>query len=576
MGQEPTIIPPYGGSLVDLVASKEEAQGLLAKSYRLPSVQLSRRELCDLEMLAIGAFSPLDRFMGSKDYCRVLNEMRLANGVIFPIPITLSVPSPSQAQIGQDITLRDSKNEIVALMNVEEIFPRDLELEARHVLGTVDPRHPLVAEMFTTWSRWCVSGDLRIIQLPRHHDFTNLYRTPKETRQILQQMGRSHVVAFQTRNPMHRVHEEMVKRAANTLDATVLIHPVVGMTQPGDIDHFTRVRCYKVLIERYFDPSSTLLALLPLAMRMAGPREAIWHAIIRRNYGATHLIVGRDHASPGRNSNDQPFYDPYEAQRLVASLQQEIGVGVVPFDELVYLPDKDSYEEKSRLPGGQVFYQISGTRVRTQYLPDGEPLPLWFTRPEVARILCEVYPPRYRQGLCVWFTGLPKSGKSTIAEILTVLLMERGLRVTLLDGDVVRTHLSRGLGFSKEDRDTNILRIGFVAAEILKHRGAVICAAVSPYRATRDHVRAMVGDDRFILVYVKTPLEICEQRDTKMLYARARKGEIKGVTGIDDPYEKPIAPEIVLDTVGCTPEHNAHEILEYLVERGFVLKDSDI
>lgn len=571
MKQRTTIIAPYGGRLVDLSAPQEEKQELLKKAGHLSSIRLSHREMCDLELLAVGAFSPLDRFMGNKDYDRVLDEMRLTNGLVFPIPITLSVSSPAEAQVGQDIAIRDPKNEIVALMNVEEIFARDLELEARLTLGTVDPRHPLVAEMSTTWSRWCVSGDLRVVLLPRHYDFADLYRTPKETRQALQQMGRSHVVAFQTRNPMHRVHEEMVKRAANTSGATVLIHPVVGMTQPGDIDHFTRVRCYRVLVERYFDPSSTMLALLPLAMRMAGPREAVWHAIIRRNYGATHLIVGRDHASPGRDSKGRPFYDPYEAQRLLSSLRQEIGVETVPFDELVYLPDKDRYEEKSHLLKDQTFRQISGTEVRTRYLPNGEPLPSWFTRPEVARILSDAYPPRYRQGFCVWFTGLPSAGKSTIAEILTFLLMEGGLRVTLLDGDVVRTHLSKGLGFSKEDRDTNILRIGFVAAEIVKHHGVAICAAVSPYRAARNQVRAMVEDDRFILVHVRTPLQICEQRDSKMLYARARKGEIKGVTGIDDPYEDPIAPEVVLDTVNHVPEYNAQEVLQYLMEKGFVV-----
>jgi len=574
MERRPAIISPYGGRLVDLSSSQERSEELLEKAGRLPSIRLSQREMCDLELLAIGGFSPLDRFMGSKDYDRVLAEMRLANGLVFPIPITLSASSPSEIKVGQHVALRDPKNEIVALMSIEEIFARGLEREARLVLGTVDPRHPLVAEMFTAWSQWCVSGGLEIIRLPRHYDFADLYRTPRETRQILQQMGRSCVVAFQTRNPMHRIHEEMVKQAVNELDATGLIHPVVGMTQPGDIDHFTRVRCCKVLVEKYFDPSSTLLSLLPLAMRMAGPREAVWHAIVRRNYGASHLIVGRDHAAPGRDSKGQPFYDPYEAQRLLASLQEETGVRMVPFDELVYLPDKDCFEEKNRLPKDQVFCQISGTEVRTRYLPNGESLPSWFTRPEVASILYEVYPPRYRRGFCVWFTGLPSSGKTTIAEILTDLLMERGLHVTLLDGDVVRTHLSKGLGFSKEDRDTNILRIGFVAAEILKHHGVAICAAVSPYRAARNQVRAMVGDDRFVLVYVRTPLGICEQRDSKMLYARARRGEIKGVTGIDDPYEEPIAPEIVLDTVGHAPEHNAREVLEYLIEGGFVPEDS--
>lgn len=383
-------------------------------------------------------------------------------------------------------------------------------------------------------------------------------------------MGYANVVAFQTRNPMHRAHEWMTKRAAEQVNGALLIHPAVGLTKPGDVDHYTRVRCYQALVNRYYDARRTLLALCPLAMRLAGPREAVWHAIIRRNYGANYFIVGRDHASPGLDSHGKPFYEPYAAQELMASVQDELGVTMIPFDEVVYLPEEDRYEERRRVPSGKRFLALSGTEVRENYLANGHKLPEWFTRPEVAQILAEAHPPRHRQGFCVWLTGLPCAGKSTIAEILATMLMAQGRHVTLLDGDVVRTHLSKGLGFSKEDRDTNILRLGFVASEIVKHGGAVIVAAVSPYRAARNQVRAMIGEDKFILVYVNTPLEVCEQRDTKGLYARARCGELKGVTGIDDPYEEPEVPDVVLDTVEQSPEANASWIFEYLVHTGLV------
>jgi sulfate adenylyltransferase len=394
--------------------------------------------------------------------------------------------------------------------------------------------------------------------------------TPTETRARLESFGRPNVVAFQTRNPLHRAHEELTKRAVQEKDGVLLLHPVVGLTKPGDVDHFSRVRTYKALAERYYDPDRILLSLLPLAMRMAGPREALWHAIIRRNYGARYLIVGRDHASPGVDSTGKPFYGPYDAQDLVQRFSDELRVGVVPFAELVYLPEEGRYEEVSSVPADTPTLSISGTQVRESYLSSGIDLPDWFTRPEVAGILAEAYPPRYRQGVCVWFTGLSGAGKSTTAEILTVLLLEHGRQVTLLDGDVVRTHLSKGLGFDKEDRDTNIRRIGFVAAEIVRHGGVAMCAAVSPYRATRNDVRNMVGTEHFVEVFVDTPIEECERRDIKGMYAKARRGEIKGFTGIDDPYESPRHAEITLDTVSHTPEENARAILNYLTQRGFV------
>jgi sulfate adenylyltransferase len=473
---------------------------------------------------------------------------------------------------GEAITLSDARNNTLAIMEIEDVYHYDPQREARLVLGTTDPRHPLISEM-VRWGKVYVTGALKVIDLPRYYDFVDLRRTPAQVRDLLEGMGHANVVAFQTRNPMHRIHEELTKRAADEVDGSLLIHPVVGMTKPGDVDHYTRVRVYRALVENYYDPQRTMLSLLPLAMRMAGPREALWHAIIRRNHGANHFIIGRDHAGPGKDSHGRPFYGPYEAQAMLEQYGQELGVTPIPFKELVYLADEERYEEQDKVAEGTRIFSISGTQVREDYLAKGQPLPEWFTRKETAHILQETYPPRHKQGFCIWFTGLSGSGKSTTAEVLTSLLLERGRQVSLLDGDVVRTHLSKGLGFSPEDRDTNILRIGFVASEIARAGGAVITAAISPYRATRNEARKMVGDEGFIEVYVDTPIEVCEERDVKGLYARARRGQITGFTGVDDPYEPPATPEITLFTTNTTPHENALKIIAYLEELGFLRPD---
>jgi sulfate adenylyltransferase len=573
MGSDDLLIRPYGGRLVDLLAPGAEREALREHATRLPSLQLFPRSLCDLELLATGAFSPLDRFMGAADYQRVVEAMRLRDGTLFPIPITLPVADDAEIDVGQEVVLRSSKNDPLAVMTVAEVFEWNREAEARHVYGTTDPRHPLVAEM-ASWGRRLVSGPLRVLDLPRHHDFTALRRTPAEVRRLLVGTGVHNVVAFQTRNPIHRAHEELTKRAAREVGGALLIHPVVGLTKPGDVDHYTRVRAYRALVDRYYDPTRTVLSLLPLAMRMAGPREALWHAIIRRNYGASHFIVGRDHAGPGRDSQGRPFYGPYDAQKLASGFESETGVRIIPFKELVYLPDEERYEEVDRVPPGVRVTSISGTEVRDAYLARGRALPAWFTRPETAAILRSLHPPTEERGFCVWMTGLSGAGKSTIADVLVVLLMERGRRVTVLDGDVVRTHLSKGLGFSREDRDANILRIGFVAAEIVRHGGVAVCAAVSPYRAARQRVREMVGETAFVEVFVDTPLEVCERRDTKGLYARARRGDLKQFTGIDAPYEAPLDPALRLTTTDCAPDDNARRIVEHLVKQGFLAEDS--
>jgi sulfate adenylyltransferase len=564
-----TIIPPYGGNLVNLLIASDEVEAVKQTANQLPAIRLSDRSVCDLELLAVGALSPLDQFMCQEDYQGVLDNMRLANDTIFPLPITLPIDDEVQVEIGQTVTLRNSQNEVLALMTIAEVYTWDLAEEAEKVYGTQDLLHPLVAEMHR-WGKRFISGPIQVIQLPPHYDFKSLRLTPAQTREKLAAYGHENIIAFQTRNPMHRVHEELTKRAIDERDGVLFLHPVVGMTRPGDVDYFTRVRTYKALAQKYYEPDRILLSLLPLAMRMGGPRETVLHMIIRRNYGANHLIVGRDHAGPGKDSQGKPFYGPYEAQDLAESVSDELNMKIVPFRMLVYLQDEARYEEVTKVSPTDKTAVISGTQVREEYLHNGKKLPAWFTRPQVAAILSETYPPRYKQGVCLWFTGLHNSGKSTTANLLTVLLQEYGRQVTLLDGDVVRTHFSEGLGYSKEDRDDHVRRIGYVASEIVRHGGIAICAAVSPYQATRYDVRSNFDEAHFVEIFVDTPLDVCEKRDTKGLYAQARRGEIKGFTGIDDPYEAPQYPEIRLDTVHSPVEENALRIISYLTDKGFI------
>jgi sulfate adenylyltransferase len=566
------LIDPYGGKLVNLVTEAEEREALLARTSKLPSIKITMRNLCDLELLATGGFSPLNTFMGKADYEHVLHEMRLADGTFWPLPITLTTDPKELPTVGEDIVLRNANNDVIAIMTLDEVYHWDADTEAALAYGSTDARHPMVSEM-ERWGKVCISGPIKVVNLPKYHDFVELRRTPTQVRGILEQMGHQNVVAFQTRNPLHRIHEELTKRAAAEVQGSLLIHPVVGMTKPGDVDHYTRVRIYKALVENYYEKNRTLLSLLPLAMRMAGPKEVLLHAIIRRNHGANHFVVGRDHAGPGKDSTGKPFYGPYDAQENMKRYESELCVKMVPFEELVYLPDEDRYVEGKDVPTGARTLNISGTQVRDDYLAKGKLLPVWFTRPETAEILREMYPPRHEQGFCIWFTGLSGAGKSATTQVLTSLLLERGRQITILDGDVVRTHLSKGLGFSKEDRDTNILRIGFVASEIVRAGGAVICAAISPYRSTRNEARKMIGEN-FITVYMDTPVEVCEERDVKGLYAKAREameaGKPMGFTGVDDPYEPPIDPEITLKGYGATPEENAHIIIDYLKDQGYL------
>ena len=566
------LVPPYGGVLVDAVVDDERASELRKASTHWPSWDLTPRHLCDLELLLSGAFSPLRGFLGSADVASVCADMRLSDGTLWPIPVTLDVPDELATQVGPgaSVALRDPEGVMLAALHVEEVYRPDLRAEAQGVFGTTDPAHPGVAHLLERTHPNYLAGTLEGIQLPSHHDYTALRYTPAELRAEFTRQGWRRVVAFQTRNPLHRAHHELTLRAAKEVEANLLVHPVVGMTKPGDVDHYTRVRCYQAIMDGY--PHNTaMLALLPLAMRMGGPREAVWHAIIRRNHGATHLIVGRDHAGPGADAQGRPFYGPYDAQDLVRQHEAELGVTMVPFRRMVYVEHRDSYLPEDEVPQGARTLTISGTEQRRR-LNEGRDLPDWFTPPAVATELRRSYPPRARQGFTVFFTGLSGSGKLTIANVLLVKLLELGGRpVTLLDGDIVRKHLSSELGFSKEHRDINIRRIGFVASEITKNGGIAICAPIAPYDATRKDVRAMVEPGGgFLLIHVLTSLEVCEARDRKGLYAKARAGALPEFTGISDPYEVPVDADVTIDTTQLTPEEAAQQIILHLESEGYI------
>jgi sulfate adenylyltransferase len=565
------LIPPHGGELVNLLVDEGRADELKAASRDWPSWSLRPRQMCDLELLLTGGFSPLRGFLKQDDYQRVLDEMRLTSGVLWPIPITLDVSEElaKSVDVGAMLALRDPEGVMIAALHVEQIWQPDREAEAQAVFGTTNREHPGVAYLLDS-EPYYLGGRIEGLQLPTHYDFGLLRQTPAELRQQFARLGWRRVVAFQTRNPMHRAHQELTLRAAKELESNLLVHPVVGMTKPGDVDHYTRVRCYQALLSHY--PHNTaMLSLLPLAMRMGGPREAIWHAIIRKNYGCTHLIVGRDHAGPGSDSSGKPFYGPYDAQELLQQHEEELGVAMVPFKLMVYLPEKDSYAPIDEVPEGTQTLNISGTELRER-LADGREIPSWFSFPEVVQELQRSHPPRRRQGFTVFFTGLSGSGKSTVANALLVKLLELGGRATtLLDGDLVRKNLSSELGFSREHRDLNIRRIGWVASEITKSGGIAICAPIAPYDAMRKEVRGMIQPrGGFVLVHVSTPLEVCEQRDRKGLYAKARAGIIKEFTGISDPYEAPADAELSIDTTAIEPDEAAQQIMLHLEREGYV------
>lgn len=563
---------PKHAPIPELYVSEASAAALKDDAGRMPSWDLTPRQICDLELLMNGGFNPLKGFLTQADYDGVVSDMRLTSGALWPMPITLDISEKFAEGLepGTDIALRDQEGVILAIMSLTDKWVPNKALEAEKVFGADDLTHPAVNYLHNVAGPVYLGGPVKGLQAPTHYDFRARRNTPNELRTMFKKLGWSRVVAFQTRNPLHRAHQELTFRAAREAQANLLIHPVVGMTKPGDVDHFTRVRCYEAVLDKY-PAATTNLSLLNLAMRMAGPREAVWHGLIRANHGVTHFIVGRDHAGPGKNSQGQDFYGPYDAQELFKAHQSEIGVEMVDFKHMVYVQEKAQYFPANEIPEGSTVLDISGTELRRR-LREGLDIPEWFSFPEVVQQLRRTSPPRANQGFTVFFTGLSGSGKSTVANALMVKLMEMGGRpVSLLDGDVVRKHLSSELGFSKEHRDINIKRIGYVASEITKNGGIAICAPIAPYTATRRAVREMIeAGGAFVEVHVATPLEECERRDRKGLYKLAREGKIKEFTGISDPYEEPANPELRVDTTDIDVDSAAHQVLLKLESMGLI------
>lgn len=527
---------------------------------------LTTRQLCDLELILNNGFAPLKTFMNQKDYESVILNMRLTDNTVWPIPITLDVDQQTVKTLKDNnsrLILKHPEGHELALLEVNEIWKPNKEIEAINVYGTTNIEHPGVNYLLNSTKEYYISGKLTKIRLPKHYDFTDLRKTPEDLKNYFKEKGITKVVGFQTRNPMHKAHKELTSRAAQSTNAHLLIHPVVGQTKPGDVDHFTRVRCYKQLL-KYYPQDSVTLSLLPISMRMAGPREALWHAIIRKNYGCTHFIIGRDHAGPGKDSNGKDFYGPYDAQNLVKQYEKEIGINILLFNEMVYSVDQNTYKPENEIESNEKILRISGTQLR-QLLKEAKEIPGWFTYPEIAQELKKSYPPKFNQGFTIFFTGLPSSGKSTIANALAIKLSEiQNRSITVLDGDLIRNHLSKELGFSKEHRSINVQRVGFVANEITKNGGVAICALIAPYEQDRRYNRELITRGGYIEVYVSTPLNVCQERDEKGLYAKAKEGKIEMLTGISDPYESPKNPEITIDTSTLSVEECIEQIINHL------------
>jgi len=565
-------VESHGGSLVNLMMDEERAAVLKEIALNLPDITLSDRQLCDLELLATGAFSPLDGFMTRSDYESVLDRMRLQSGLLWPMPVCLSVSDTKARtlEVGQSVALRDSEGFLLAIIHMEDMWPVDREKEAMQVYGTTDRSHQGVEHLFNTEGDHYIGGKIEVLSLPLHFDFKQLRMTPLEIRNIYRKLGWQRVVGFQTRNPIQRPQFEMTVAAMRQARAKLLLLPVTGMTKPGDFDYYTRVRCYRA-VTRHYPPDSFMLNLLPLSMRLSGPKDALLHTIIAKNYGCTHFIIGRDHASPGTDAGGNPFYKRDAAQRLTEEYSREVGMTIVPFEELVYLPFEDEYRSQDLVREGTQYISFSSSDIRER-IRTGRRIPEWATFPEVVAELKKAYPSPDKQGFTVFLTGLPGAGKSTIAKVIYARFLEMGDRpVTLLDGDIVRQNLSSQLSFSKEHRDINVRRIGFVASEITKNRGIAICAPIAPYDATRAEIRRTIETHGgFIEVHVSTPLKICEKRDRKGMYAKARAGMIKGFTGVDDPYESPESPEVIIDTTDLIPDEAAQEILLLLGQKGYI------
>lgn len=558
----------HGGPLVNLLLPEgPERSKLWEEALSYPRLTLTERQLCDLEMLITGAFSPLTGFMTEEEYTSVRDTMRLPSGTLWPMPIVLDVAENHPYSIGTKLLLVDIYGNPLAVLDTSSIYTPNKEEEAQKVFGTTDELHFGVKYLNKKTKPVYLGGKVTGLALSQKHDFKELRATPQELRNWFKENGWEKIIAFQTRNPMHRAHFEIVRRALQEHDANLLIHPAVGLTKDGDIDYTTRVKIYKIISENYL-PKNSKVSLLPIAMRMGGPREALWHAIIRKNHGATHFIVGRDHAGPGKNKEGKDFYRPYDAQNLAKQYAEELGLTIVDPKEMVYVEEHKTYFPSHEIPEGGTVKNISGTQFRAM-LRSKTPIPSWFSFPEVVAELQKTIEREEQRGTVIFLTGLSGAGKSTIASLLEARLKEHHNRtVSLLDGDVVRDNLSKGLGFSKEDRDANIQRIGFVAAEIARHGGIAICAAIAPYREAREKNRELISSvGNYVEVHVDAPLEVCEARDTKGLYKKARSGALKQFTGISDPYEAPESPEVKVTTAEKTAEECVMEIIAHLLER---------
>ena len=560
------MIKPHGETLVSFHLSADELSEYSELSNNISSLTLSLKQQCDLEMIANGAFSPLSTFNNQKDYEEILLKNKLSNGLVWPIPIVLDVPDQFLKSLDKNeyISLRNTEGFLLAILKVKEFWAPNKKEEANLVFKSNDPNHPGVDYLFNHTNNNYISGELVPIHENKYFDFTHLRKSPQEVRDFFRLNNWKDVIAFQTRNPMHRAHYELTKLAMDEHNSKLLIHPVIGMSKPGDIDHFTRVKCYQHII-KYYPENSVELSLINLAMRMAGPKEALWHAIIRKNYGCNHIIIGRDHAGPGVNAEGKPYYQPYDAQELIAQYQEELEIKMVPFKEMVFAKNKKTYLPLDKIEQDDPIEKLSGTQFK-ELLQQRTEIPTWYSFPEVIHELRKRFPKLHNQGLTVFFTGLSGAGKSTLANAIMYKLMETEDRpITLLDGDIVRQHLSSELGFSKEDRDIHVKRIGYVASEITKHGGVAICAPIAPYSNTRKVVRNMIDEvGSFVEIHVATPLSVCEERDTKGLYKQARAGKILDFTGVSDPYEEPENPEITVDTSDITVEESSALILDKL------------
>jgi len=566
------LITPHGSRLVDLVVDAGRASEIRERSRDWPSVDLGPRQLCDLELLINGAYSPLDRYLGAADHRSVCSEMRLASGALWPLPVVLNIPDElaDSLSVGDSLALRDREGVMIAALEVDECYERDLEAEIEAVFGTDDRSHTGVAQYLHRTRPWAVAGRIEALQLPVHYDYPELRKTPAELRRVFSDLGWRRVIAFQTHRTFHRAQHAMIVDAARDVGANVLVHAVVGLDEPGDADHYTRVRCYQAALSNFPDGMAHL-NLLPLAMRGGGAREALLHAIVHKNYGAGYLMVDFDGAGTVLDVVGEPAYNQEESREMIAAHADELGVELLPVREMVYLEQTGEVVGGDEVSAEGQVLQLTSAEVR-QRLDNGEEIPPWYTFESVASELQRRHPARAEQGFTVFLTGLSGSGKSTIANVLRVKLLELGGRgVSLLDGDLVRANLSSELGFSKEHRDLNIRRIGFVAAEITRAGGVAICAPIAPYDVVRREVREMVQPcGGFVLVHVATPLETCEARDRKGMYAKARAGIIKEFTGISDPYEAPEDADVVIDTTNLTPAEATREVLLYLERQGHI------